>query len=134
MQNTLMEKFGDDKLAILAFPSNQHGFQEWFGDKEILNALKHLRPGEDFVPKAIMLEKTKVCGDSAHPILKALQMALPVRNTTITYESEHPFGIQGDAPYQSTTCTLLACLLLAAFPAAVCDQESPTNANRDASS
>lgn len=31
--NKLKEKYGD-KLEILAFPSNQHGFQTWFNEQE----------------------------------------------------------------------------------------------------
>ena len=55
--NELCERFGDEKLAILAFPTNQFGHQENGDGPEILNSLKHVRPGNGFEPKAIMLQK-----------------------------------------------------------------------------
>ena len=41
----------------MAFPSNQFGHQENSGGQEILNALKYVRPGNGFEPKAIMFDK-----------------------------------------------------------------------------
>ena len=55
--NELCERFGDEKLAILAFPTNQFGHQENGDGPEIMNSLKHVRPGNGFEPKAIMLQK-----------------------------------------------------------------------------
>jgi glutathione peroxidase len=43
--------------VILAFPTNQFGHQENSSGQEILNALKFVRPGNGFEPKAIMFDK-----------------------------------------------------------------------------
>ena len=54
--NDLCQKYGD-KLVILAFPTNQFGHQENSNGEEILNTLKHVRPGNGFEPKCILFEK-----------------------------------------------------------------------------
>jgi glutathione peroxidase len=41
----------------MGFPSNQFGHQENSNGQEILNALKHVRPGSGFEPKCIMFDK-----------------------------------------------------------------------------
>ena len=43
--------------VILGFPTNQFGHQENSNGQEILNSLKHVRPGNGFIPKCIMMEK-----------------------------------------------------------------------------
>jgi glutathione peroxidase len=43
--------------VILAFPTNQFGHQENSSGQEILSALKFVRPGNGFEPKAIMFDK-----------------------------------------------------------------------------
>ena len=43
--------------AILCFPCNQFGHQENSNGDEIMNALKHVRPGNGFKPKSIMFDK-----------------------------------------------------------------------------
>ena len=57
--NDLCQKYGD-KLVILAFPTNQFGHQENSNGEEILNALKHVRPGNGFEPKCILFEKVYI--------------------------------------------------------------------------
>jgi len=74
--NQLLEKF-PEKLAILAFPSNQFGHQENSSGIEILNALKYVRPGNGFVPNAIMFDKVEVNGENEHPLFTHLKKALP---------------------------------------------------------
>ena len=54
--NELCEKFGD-ALVILAFPTNQFGHQENGDGREILDTIKHVRPGNGFEPKCILLDK-----------------------------------------------------------------------------
>jgi len=54
--NELCEKFPGD-LAILSFPSNQFGHQENGGGEEIVNLLKHVRPGNGFEFKGDMFDK-----------------------------------------------------------------------------
>ena len=43
--------------VILAFPTNQFGHQENCDGQEILNSLRHVRPGKGFEPKCVMLDK-----------------------------------------------------------------------------
>ena len=57
--------------AILCFPCNQFGHQENSSGDEIINALKHVRPGNGFEPKGIIFDKVGLdfCG-KAHSNLK----------------------------------------------------------------
>jgi glutathione peroxidase len=52
--------------VVLAFPCNQFGHQENSGGQEILNALRHVRPGNGFEPKCILLDKV----GNRRPVLK----------------------------------------------------------------
>ena len=45
--------------VILAFPTNQFGHQENSNGQEIINSLKHVRPGNGFEPKCIMFDKVR---------------------------------------------------------------------------
>jgi len=74
--NQLLEKY-PEKLVILAFPSNQFGHQENSSGVEILNALKYVRPGNGFEPKAIMFDKVEVNGENEHPLFTYLKKNLP---------------------------------------------------------
>jgi len=74
--NELCEKFSD-KLAVLAFPTNQFGHQENSSGKEIMAALKHVRPGNGFEFKGEMFDKVEANGDNEHPIFKFLKKSLP---------------------------------------------------------
>jgi len=74
--NQLLEKYPDN-LVILAFPSNQFGHQENSSGVEILNALKFVRPGNGFVPKAVMFDKVEVNGENEHPLFTYLKKAMP---------------------------------------------------------
>lgn len=100
--NALKEAHGD-KLEILAFPSNQFGFQEWFGGEEILNSLKYVRPGNGFEPKAVMMEKTDINGTNSHAVIKRLREVLPSRNTSLEFEFENPMGTQAEGSFRFTT-------------------------------
>lgn len=75
--NELVDKFGD-KLVILGFPCNQFGHQENTKNHEILNALKHVRPGNGFVPKFPIFEKLEVNGKNASEIFVFLRNHLPI--------------------------------------------------------
>ena len=46
--------------VVLCFPCNQFGHQENSSGPEIMNALKHVRPGNGFEPKGIMFDKVGV--------------------------------------------------------------------------
>jgi len=74
--NDLCEKF-QDKLVILAFPTNQFGHQENSNGEEILNSLRHVRPGNGFEPKAVMMDKVEANGENEHAVFKWLKKRLP---------------------------------------------------------
>ena len=74
--NALVDKFGD-KIAVLGVPSNQFGHQTNEGDDEFVNTLKHVRPGNGYVPKFEHSTKIEVNGAGAHPIFKRLRESLP---------------------------------------------------------
>ena len=59
--NDLADKFGD-KLAILGVPSNQFGHQTNENDKEFVNTLKYVRPGNGFEFKGEIFACSKVNG------------------------------------------------------------------------
>jgi len=74
--NALLEKF-QGKLGIACFPTNQFGHQENTNAAEMLNSLRHVRPGGGFEPLADIYEKIEVNGQGAHPLYKMLKCALP---------------------------------------------------------
>merc|ERR1711892_141924 len=74
--NELCEKF-PEKFAVLAFPTNQFGHQENSSGLEILNALKHVRPGNGFEFKGEMFDKVEANGANEHPLFAFLKKALP---------------------------------------------------------
>lgn len=67
--NSLVEKYGD-KIAILAFPSNQFGHQKNESDGEFLNMLQYVRPGNGFKPKCEVFKSIDVNGSKEHPLFK----------------------------------------------------------------
>jgi glutathione peroxidase len=76
--NELVSRFGSEKLAILGFPCNQFGKQENAKEEEILNLLRHVRPGNGFEPKIEMFCKVEVNGSDAHPLFQFLKESLPL--------------------------------------------------------
>eukprot|EP00095_Tigriopus_kingsejongensis_P012033 maker-scaffold593_size129216-snap-gene-0.31 protein:Tk12033 transcript:maker-scaffold593_size129216-snap-gene-0.31-mRNA-1 annotation:"selenium-dependent glutathione peroxidase" len=75
---SLQAKRLDGKEAVLAFPSNQFGHQENSNGPEILNALRHVRPGNGYEPKCVMLDKVTINGEGEHPVFSWLKSALPI--------------------------------------------------------
>ena len=53
-------------------------FQENCHNDEIMNCLKHVRPGNGFEPKFKLFEKRDVNGQNADPIFKFLRDSLPI--------------------------------------------------------
>lgn len=76
MMNELAENF-DGKLVVLGFPCNQFGHQENAKGQEILDTLKHVRPGNGFEPKFPIFEKVDVNGANSHPLFVFLRERLP---------------------------------------------------------
>ena len=75
--NELVDKFGSDDFTIFAFPCNQFFRQSQDTDAETLNLLKHVRPGDGYVPKFEHSTKIEVNGAGAHPIFTWLRESLP---------------------------------------------------------
>ncbi|KFQ51324.1 Glutathione peroxidase 1, partial [Nestor notabilis] len=61
----------------LGFPCNQFGFQENGTNEEILNILKHVRPGGGFEPNFTLFQKCQVNGTDTHPVFAYLKLHLP---------------------------------------------------------
>lgn len=77
--NQLMTKYAHqgNGFAVLAFPCNQFGHQENLSGKEIVQSLKHVRPGGGYEPNCIIMDKCEVNGDNASPVFQFLKEALP---------------------------------------------------------
>jgi len=74
--NQLCQKF-PDKLAVLAFPSNQFGHQENNNNDELLDILRHIRPGNGFQPLMDIFQKIQVNGRNEDPLFTFLKKSLP---------------------------------------------------------
>jgi glutathione peroxidase len=78
--NALIQKLGETgagRLVILGFPCNQFGLQEPGKNKEILNILRHVRPGNNYIPKFALSKKIDVNGKDEHPLYTLLKDACP---------------------------------------------------------
>uniref|UniRef100_A0A671TZW4 Glutathione peroxidase n=2 Tax=Sparus aurata TaxID=8175 RepID=A0A671TZW4_SPAAU len=64
-------------LTILGFPCNQFGKQEPGQNHEILPALKHVRPGNGFVPNFLLFEKGDVNGKDEQEVYTFLKNSCP---------------------------------------------------------
>jgi glutathione peroxidase len=74
--NALQTAYED--LEVLGFPCNQFGLQEPGGTgEEILNGIRHVRPGNDFKPKIKLLRKIDVNGKNEHPLYTFLKKHCP---------------------------------------------------------
>ncbi|KAG7175193.1 Glutathione peroxidase-like 2 [Homarus americanus] len=61
--NALAEYYADADFEILAFPSNQFELQEpGVTGEEIMNGIRHVRPGGGFEPLFTIFQKTGVNG------------------------------------------------------------------------
>uniref|UniRef100_A0A8V0ZR25 Glutathione peroxidase n=1 Tax=Gallus gallus TaxID=9031 RepID=A0A8V0ZR25_CHICK len=65
------------RLVVLGFPCNQFGYQENGTNEEILNCLKHVRPGGGFEPNFTLFQKCQVNGKDTHPVFAYLKAHLP---------------------------------------------------------
>ncbi|KAK3856525.1 hypothetical protein Pcinc_037160 [Petrolisthes cinctipes] len=74
--NVLQESFTN--FEILAFPCNQFGKQEpAFSPEELLNGVRHVRPGNGFTPNFTMFSKIEVNGENEHPLYTFLKSFCP---------------------------------------------------------
>jgi len=74
--NVLHESYAN--FEVLAFPCNQFGKQEPAGTpEELINGVKHVRPGNGFAPNFTMFAKTEVNGENEHPLYTYLKTYCP---------------------------------------------------------
>ncbi|KAM7417951.1 hypothetical protein PAMA_017543 [Pampus argenteus] len=64
-------------LVVLGFPCNQFGKQEPGQRHEILPGLKHVRPGNGFVPNFLLFEKGDVNGNDEQKVFTFLKNSCP---------------------------------------------------------
>lgn len=63
---------------MLGFPCNQFGKQEPGGSgEEILNGIRHVRPGNNFQPNFPLFQKMDVNGETQHPLFQLLKGHCP---------------------------------------------------------
>lgn len=75
--NALHEEIKAVGFTILGFPSNQFGKQEPGQQHEILPGLKHVRPGNGFVPNFLLFEKGDVNGKDEQEVFAFLKNSCP---------------------------------------------------------
>jgi len=90
--NQLCEKF-QDKLAVLAFPSNQFGHQENNSNEELLDILRHIRPGNNFRPLMDIFQKISVNGRNEDPLFTFLKKTLPIPHDNQEHLMDNPSSI-----------------------------------------
>uniref|UniRef100_A0A8K9WUX9 Glutathione peroxidase n=1 Tax=Oncorhynchus mykiss TaxID=8022 RepID=A0A8K9WUX9_ONCMY len=73
--NALHEEMKDYGFTILGFPSNQFGKQEPGENHEILATLKHVRPGNGFVPNFLLFQRGDVNGDTEQGVYTFLKVS-----------------------------------------------------------
>jgi len=75
--NALQSAYADD-FRILAFPCNQYWIQEpGSSAEEIINGIKHVRPGGGFTPNFQLFKKIEVAGENQHPLYNYLTRNCP---------------------------------------------------------
>uniref|UniRef100_A0A4W5PN03 Glutathione peroxidase n=1 Tax=Hucho hucho TaxID=62062 RepID=A0A4W5PN03_9TELE len=72
--NALHKEMKDYGFTILGFPSNQFGKQEPGENQEILASLKHVRPGNGFVPNFLLFQRGDVNGDTEQGVYTFLKV------------------------------------------------------------
>ncbi|KAK2862171.1 hypothetical protein Q5P01_001704 [Channa striata] len=90
--NELHQRYASKGLVILGVPCNQFGHQENCTNEEILQSLRHVRPGNGFEPKFQLLEKVDVNGKDAHPLFAFLREMLP-------FPSDEPAALMTDPKF-----------------------------------
>jgi len=74
-------------FKILGFPCNQFGHQEPGKEYEILNCLKHVRPGGGFKANFKLFSKVNVNGKDSTPLFKWLRHSCPKPISEISLKS-----------------------------------------------
>lgn len=72
-------------VTVLAFPCNQFGLQEPGKNSEILNILREVRPGNQYVPNFNVFEKLDVNGENEHPLFTFMKSKCDQVSETFQY-------------------------------------------------
>jgi len=95
--NALTERYAAKPFKILGFPCNQFLRQEpGKNASEIFAVLKHVRPGDDFVPNFEMFAKSDVNGKNQNPIYEFLKSRCP----SVRKEFQAPYKLYYDPYHQ----------------------------------
>ncbi|GFQ68361.1 glutathione peroxidase 3 [Trichonephila clavata] len=81
-ESLLWNNYNHTGFEVLGFPCNLFGKQEPGGNgEEILNGIRHVRPGNGFLPNFPVFKKIDVNGANEHPLYTFLkQYCLPTRD------------------------------------------------------
>merc|ERR1712198_820185 len=91
------EQYADKPFKILGFPCNQFlGQEPGANAREIFSVLRHVRPGDDFVPNFEMFAKTEVNGKNENPIYTFLKSRCP----SVRKEFQAPYKLYYDPYHQ----------------------------------
>ena len=71
--NALRREYAGD-LEVLAFPCNQFNLQEPASNDELMNLLRYVRPGDDYVPTFPVFQKLEVNGANEHAMYTHLKV------------------------------------------------------------
>lgn len=75
--NALHEEYKHYGFTILGFPCNQFGKQEPGQGLEIFNTIKHVRPGNGYVPNFLLFERGDVNGENEQGLYTFLKNSCP---------------------------------------------------------
>ncbi len=73
--NALREEYPED-VEILAFPCNQFNLQEPASNDELMNLLRYVRPGDNYVPSFPVFQKLEVNGGNEHAMYTHLKVGI----------------------------------------------------------
>ena len=74
--NALKAEYGDQGFDVLAIPTNNFGLQEPGANEDLLNGIRWVRPGGDFVPDFRLAGKTEANGANENPVYTYLKVRL----------------------------------------------------------
>ncbi|KAL1414748.1 hypothetical protein MTO96_007219 [Rhipicephalus appendiculatus] len=94
----LLFRFRDRNFTIIGFPCNQFGKQEPGGTgEEILNGIRYVRPGNNYVPNFRLVQKLDVNGETQHPLFTFLKSRCPSPVSTFSAKDSLFYSPQDNA-------------------------------------
>lgn len=82
--SALKVEFGDQGFDVLALPTNNFGLQEPGENGDILNGIKHVRPGGGFEPNYRVAGKLEANGANESPLYTHIKERCPNPQNMIT--------------------------------------------------